>query len=186
MGERPAEPKLPARARDTDGTDSGRNATGLAAVWKRLETTEELLVTQGAGLSVTQALMDRYGVTRRQARALQAAVRMRWARESASEGRAQRIERYRRTLEQVIKQGFDRKITVCTNRKEDEYEVVPQPDLKAVTAATALLVRMDGADQPEPTPALPAGGAQPAGEQVVLTGEEAEAEMMRRRDEGER
>jgi len=153
----PADPSSPARARTYLPAEEGRKASALAQVWERLEATEELLATMGGGLSVTQKLMDRFGITRRQARAMQAAVRMRWIRESTSETRAQRKERYRRTLEQVVKQGFERQITVCTNRKDDEYEVVPQPDLKAVTAATALLLRIDGADQPEAPGALPPG-----------------------------
>ena len=113
------------------------------------------MATMGAGLSVTQRLMDEFKVTRRQARALQAAVRMRWARDARSEPREQRVQRYRATLEQVIKQGFDRKVTVCINRKDDEHEVVPQPDLKAVTAATALLLRLDGAGDEAPPPEPP-------------------------------
>jgi hypothetical protein len=159
-----AEPTLPAHAR-TRETDSGRNATGLARVWSRLERAEEAMATMGAGLSVTQRLMDELGVTRRQARALQAAVRLRWRQESQTESREQRLERYRRTLEQVVKQGFERKVTVLVDAKAGEYDVVPQPDLKAVTAATALLIKLDGGD--EAFKALPSG--EPVGEDATGT-----------------
>lgn len=183
MSASPPDPTLPARAHTRETADSGRNATGLALVWARLEAAEEAMATMGAGLSVTQKLMDDFAITRRQARALQAAVRMRWQQDARAEPREQRLERYRRTLEQVVKQGFERKVTVLVNAKDGEYGTVPQPDLKAVTAATALLIRMDGGDQPTGAgPALPANAG---GETVVLSETEAEAALIAARKAGQ-
>jgi len=156
-------------------------------VWAQLEVAEELIATTGSGLSVTQALMTRFpSLTRRQARAYQAAVARRWQLESRQEERSQRLERYRRTLEQVIKQGFERKATVCIDRKEDEWETVPQPDLKAVTAATAILIRMDGGEQPaseEPRVGMAIDASKPA--IVVSSKELSEAIAARRKQESE-
>jgi len=67
----------------------------LRKVWAQLEVAEELIATMGAGLSVTQTLMDRFGSRVARARAYQAAVlARRWQLESRAEERSQRLERY--------------------------------------------------------------------------------------------
>jgi len=75
---------------------------------------------------------------------------------------------------------------VCVDRKEDEWETVPQPDLKAVTAATAILIRMDGGEQPaseEQRSSMAVDASKPA--IVVSSKELSEAIAARRKQESE-
>jgi hypothetical protein len=158
--ERTSKPRLPARACDI--ADSGRNATGLAIVWKQLEHAEQLTASLKPRSQATAELMTSWGLTRRRARATLAAVAHRLRTESQLESREQRLERYRAALE------------------SQAHKADVEGDRKAAIAALAVLVKLEG-DAAAST--LPAGESSSG--TVVLTEAEAEAEMARRMDEEE-
>lgn len=133
-------------------TDSGRNATGLALVWQQLEHAEQLTASLCSRMQATDALMRKWGLTRRRARALQAAVAKRLRTEGQLESRDQRLERYRLALEQQ-------------HAKADA-----DGDRKACIAALAVLVKLEG-DAPPP-PELPPGEYLGGGEVQVVDRED--------------
>lgn len=158
------DPTLPARAHARDVTDSGRNATGLAAVWKQLEHAERLTASLKPRSEATAELMTAWGLTRRRARATLAAVAHRLRTESQLESREQRLERYRAALE------------------SQAHKADTEGDRKACIAALAVLVKLEG---DAPPPALPGAGQPDSSGTVVLSETEAEAALIAARKAGQ-
>lgn len=181
----PAQLSLRARARD--GDTQRRNVGALTAGWRLLEDTERMMAAGMSPHVVTRTLMER-GLSRTRANTYQAAVRKRWATDEQREGREQRLLRYRHIAEQAIADAAQRKVTVCIGKDDDGeriFEVVEQPDSKAIATLLAVLVKMEG--EPEPPASglrgLPSDtGAQAVGTTVVeVTGDALSNELRARR-----
>lgn len=138
-GEAVVVPRPRAHAREKVLARGVRDASGLALVWLQLEHAEALASSLSSRMQATAILMATWEITRRRARALQAAVakRLRMDREeSQRETREERLERYRYALQQQV--------SLAT----------AEGDRRAAIAALAVLVKMEGET---PAPKLPAG-----------------------------
>lgn len=178
--------RAPARG---DGSGAIERTVGaIVRVMERSERVETMLAQGMSPSAITLALMTgERPLTKAQAHRYQRAIRMRWDALGRSETSEQRIQRYRRMAEHGIEQAARSKRMEYVGKDEDGkpmYEEVERYDAKAVASLLAVLVKLEG--DAAPTPALPAGGQAEGGATVVLSADEAEAEMVRRRDEGER
>lgn len=134
---------LPARARMRDGRrDLDRTVSAIVRVWDRRDLVEEMLAQQKPESEITRSLMND-GLSKQQAHRYQAAVRLRWRKNGALEGREGRLARYRAGLERQA---------VLADKEGDR---------KAAIAALGLLIKHEGEAPQMPPPgagnaALPA------------------------------
>lgn len=169
-GKPPADviPRVPARAREA--WPQRRKVGEALQAWQLLEVTQRLLASGMPPSTVTATLMTEHAVEQETAEHYQAVVRARWKQNAELEDGEQEFLRLKAIVQQAIADASTRKITVRTgsdpDTKEPIYEVVEQPDSKAVIAGAALWARMIGRlDPPQP-----AGGALPPGETPASDG----------------
>lgn len=157
-------------------------------MWERLDYVQKLLASGMAPSTVSLTLMREHGLTRHEADDYQAVVRARWRKNGALEDSEQEMLRLKAIAYQAIQDAASRRITVRTGSDDDGpiYEVVEQPDSKAVLAGVALLARMIGKlDAPEkPAAALPANGEPATGEVTVIDRADLNETLRARRASG--
>jgi hypothetical protein len=165
-----------------------RKLNSTLHVWERLEIVQRMLARGMAPTTITTTLMSEHGVERHEAEHYQAVVRARWKRNGAAEDNDQEFLRIKAVLLQAIQDAASRKVAVRTgsdpDTKEPIFEVVEQPDSKAVIAGAALWARMIGRlDPPERTApgSLPANGEPGSGEARLVDRNDANEELRKRR-----
>lgn len=166
-----------------------RKVASTLHIWERLEVVQRMLARNMAPSTITTTLMADYGVERHEAEHYQAVVRARWKRNADSEDSEQEFLRLKAVVAQAIEDAARRKVTVRIGSDDDGpiYEVVEQPDSKAVIAGAALWARMIGRlDPPERTPpgTLPANGEPATGEVTVIDRTDLNETLRARRASG--
>lgn len=159
--------RVPARAREKSAWPQRRKVGSLLHEWERLEVVQRMLASGMPPSTVTTTLMSTHGLQRHDAEHYQAVVRARWRQNASREDGEQEFLRLKAIVQQAIQDAASRKVPVRTgsdpDTKEPIYEIVEQPDSKAVIAGAALWARMIGRlDPPQPGGALPANGETPA------------------------
>lgn len=178
------------RARAREAWPQQRKLNSTLHVWERLEVVQRMLARGMAPTTITTTLMSEHGVERHEAEHYQAVVRARWKRNGAAEDNDQEFLRIKAVLLQAIQDAASRKIAVRVGKDDDGsplYEVVEQPDSKAVIAGAALWARMIGRlDPPERTPpgTLPANGEPATGEVTVIDRTDLNETLRARRASG--
>jgi hypothetical protein len=165
--------RVPARAREKSAWPQRRKVGSLLHMWERLEVVQRMLASAMPPSKVTAVLMAEHGLERHDAEHYQAVVRARWRQNASREDGEQEFLRLKAIVQQAVEDAATRKVTVRTgsdpDTKEPIYEIVEQPDSKAVIAGAALWARMIGRlDPPQPGGgALPANGETPAASSEV-------------------
>ncbi len=171
----------------------GRNLVGSLVRTRAILLACERLIVAGLRRSqITQQLVSEYGITEREARQYQGSIARSWRNEALREGQEQRVERYRRQLEDTVAEAKGRVTLVCTGREPDGekiYERIPQPDSKAAIAGLALLLKLEGAlgVGDEQRPALPPANDNASADkpQLVVSTQAVAAELAARGEDGE-
>jgi hypothetical protein len=156
---------LPARARARSGVAiEGRTAHALASSHDAYLKVESMLARGVRPSVITETLMKEHGLGRGRANAYQAAVRIRWQRGAAMEGREQRLLRYRQMAEQafteavgdgrsqaaLLKVLLELEGAAMPTGNAPETQEQAQALVKAAAAKVYGVIEAEGESEPEP------------------------------------